>query len=186
MGTSVSKLKRTVATLLAIVTYSLPAAADTDRETELLSQLQQAEPDQAERIVDELRMEWSKSGSPSMDLLLTRGREAIQEGDLDVAVEHLTALTDHAPDFAEGWVARAMAFYRLERLGLAASDLEHALALNPQHFGAIQGLGAIFEQVDRPERAYEAYDRALALNPHDEDVRAAMDRLETGVRGTDL
>ena len=39
-----------------------------------------------------------------MDLLLERGRKAMSEGDTNTAIEHLTALTDHAPNFAEGWM----------------------------------------------------------------------------------
>ncbi|MWD27322.1 tetratricopeptide repeat protein [Aquicoccus sp. SCR17] len=186
MGTSVSKLKRTVATLFAIVMYSLPAAAESDRAAALLDELQMADPSRAGRIVEEIRQEWSKSGSASMDLLLKRGRDAMEAGDLQAAAEHLTALTDHAPDFAEGWASRALVFYRMEEFGMAMSDLEHALALNPHHFGAIQGVGAIFEQIDRPEPAYQAYSRALALNPHDTDVQAAMERLKPGVIGTEI
>jgi len=36
-----------------------------------------------------------------MDLLLQRGQEAMDNEDYEAAIEHFTALTDHAPDFAE-------------------------------------------------------------------------------------
>ena len=58
------------------------------------------------------------------------------------AIEHLTALTDHAPDFAEGWHARATAYFRAVLLGPAMDDLQRALVLNPDNFDAVFGLGA--------------------------------------------
>ena len=70
-----------------------------------------ADPDAGDwqRAEQDIWREWSKSGSPAMDLLLQRGRDALQAGEVGAAIEHLTALTDHAPDFAEGWNARATA-----------------------------------------------------------------------------
>jgi tetratricopeptide (TPR) repeat protein len=163
-----------------------PAWAEEDRVGELLEALQDAEGIEARRIAGQIRSEWSKSGSAAMDLLLRRGRDALEDEELGEAVEHLTALTDHAPDFAEGWAARALVFYQQGEYMLALSDLERALALNPQHFGALQGVGAIMQQLDRPELAYRAYEAVLALYPENTQVREAMESLETTVRGRDL
>ena len=44
---------------------------------------------------------------------------------------------------------------------MAAADLEHVLTLNPNHYEAIYGLGLIFEVIGEPQKAYEAYSRAL-------------------------
>lgn len=121
-----------------------------------------------------------------MDLLLIRGRDAMERGDLGEAVEHLTALTDHAPDFAEGWHSRAMAFYRQERFGPAAADLERTLALNPDHIGAIRGLGALYENLDRPQMAWRAYKMAEAYYPYDKEIKEALKRLAARVVGVDL
>jgi tetratricopeptide (TPR) repeat protein len=121
-----------------------------------------------------------------MDLLLRRGREALEAEDYDLAVEHLTALTDHAPEFAEGWASRALVFYRQREYLLALADLERALALNPQHFGALQGVGAVMQKLERPKLAWRAYEQVLALYPENTQVREAMESLETEVLGRDL
>ena len=147
-----------------------------------------ADPDSQswQRVQADILREWSKSGSPTMDLLLMRGKDAIEAGDLEAAIEHLTALTDHAPDFAEGWNMRATAFFMAGEFGPALSDIRRTLALNPHHFGALTGLGTILEQTGQPEEAMRAYRAALALNPHQENVRQALERLEQDASGVDI
>lgn len=197
-----SGFKSIVATLLLTGVFSLPLAAPSgaqeaaqtppgqaeegDVTSRLLADLQAATPAQSERIADQLRREWSRSGSASADLLLKRGRDALDAGEVAAATEHFTALIDHAPDFAEGYVGRAMAYYQLDLLGPAVADLERALTLNPVQFDAITGLGAIFEQLEQPELAYRAYEEVLMLHPGNTEVQEAMERLDAAVRGREL
>ncbi len=135
------------------------------------------------RIEARIWREWSRSGSAAMDLLLSRGRDAIEAGEIDAAVEHLTALTDHAPGFAEGWNARATAHYLRGAYGPALDDLQTALALEPRHFGALVALGIILEDVGRKPEAREAYRAALAIHPHLEAAQAGLARLERALAG---
>lgn len=51
--------------------------------------------------------------------------------DYATAIEHLTALTDHAPNFAEGWHTRATAFYLIDEYGLALADLRRRWRSTP-------------------------------------------------------
>ena len=134
----------------------------------------------------ELQALWRKSGSAAMDLLLSRAAQSFEAGDITGAIEHLTALTDHAPDFAQGWYQRAKAYHAAGLYGPAVADLERALALNPNNYNAIYALGAVFEQFQRPNRAYEAYLRAKAIHPHHEEVLNALERLRPQAAGKDL
>lgn len=138
------------------------------------------------RLEREITNEWSKSGSAAFDLLLMRGRMALDEGATDVAIAHFTALTDHAPDFAEGWNGLATAYYTAGKFGPAVQDLAITLRLNPHHFGALSGLATIYEEIDRPARALEIYRAALAIHPYLGGVSDAVKRLEQKVAGTDL
>ncbi|WP_242500672.1 hypothetical protein [Tropicimonas sp. IMCC6043] len=157
--------------------------AEVDR---LLGEL--ARPDQPgwRQIEDSILQEWSKSGSPAMDLLLRRGTAALESGDLAAAVEHLTALTDHASDFAEGWNARATVFFRMDELGLALEDIRHTLLLNPRHFGALSGLAIIFEELGHETEALAAWREVEAIHPHRPEVQEAIERLEKSVEGQRL
>lgn len=134
-------------------------------------------------LTQEIGLLWSRSGSDSMDLLLRRGRAAIDAGEYLRAVDHLTALTDHAPNFPEGWNARATAFFLLEEWGLALADIERVLALEPRHFGALTGLAVILEKIDRPGDALRAWRRALAVHPHLERAVEGVERLSPDVEG---
>jgi tetratricopeptide (TPR) repeat protein len=170
-----------VASLLAA---SAPVAAvaegneGAERLDGLLAELAEPGREDWSRLEAEITRLWSQSGSPAMDLLLRRGAEAIESEDYAAAIEHLSALTDHAPDFAEGWNARATAFFLMGEYALSLADIERTLALNPEHFGALGGLAAILEQSGRPDLAIEALRAVQALNPNRPEVGETIDRLE--------
>lgn len=153
---------------------------------ELLDRLKSASGAEAPRVAKEIELEWSKSGSPAMDLLLRRGREAIEQGNLPLAIEHLTALTDHAPQFAEGYHARAEAYFRANLYGPALDDLESTLALNPQHYDAIFGLGVVFQEFGDLRKAAKLYRRVLAIHPNHKNAAEALTGLKRDGIGREL
>lgn len=128
---------------------------------------------------------WSRSGSAAMDLLYKRGEAALDAGDPAGAIGHLTALTDHAPDFAAGWYLRAVAFYMNGDFGPALADLEQVLALEPRQFAALTQLGAMLEELGARDRALQAYRASLKIHPHQQDAADAVKRLEQETQGTD-
>ena len=156
------------------------------RVDELLDRL--SDPDLRNWTVTEreIVMLWSRSGSPSADYLLRRGRAAMANGDLVAAYDHLTALTDHAPEFAEGWNARATLFFRSQRFGPSIADIQRVLALEPRHFGALTGLGIMLEEMGLYERAHDAFELAHDINPHRPDIRDALARMEAELEGQAL
>lgn len=156
------------------------------RLDDLFAQLQTATDAEAVNITEDIWLEWSKSGSPAMDLLLQRGEAALSAGDLSAAVNHATALIDHDPDFAEGYNLRATAYFQQGQLGLALADIGRVLTLNPRHFGALAGLGAIFEELNEPTKAREVYGEALKINPHMTDVKDAIARIDMQIGGQEL
>jgi tetratricopeptide (TPR) repeat protein len=181
------KCTRVVTAILLITGMFGGFAYAEDKEDELTALFAELQSPDEENWVDAerqiLRL-WSHSGSDAMDLLLERGRLAIKAEDLPKAIEHLTALTDHAPDFAEGWNARATVFYMMEEYGLAIADIEKTLALNPRHFGALMGLGMIYEILELDEQALQAYRRAGSVHPHRPDILEAVKRVEEKTAGT--
>lgn len=152
----------------------------------LFAQLAQPE-GEAWRIAEsDILREWSKSGSPAMDLLLKRGEEALDQGDAPAAIGHLTALTDHAPDFPAGFQARAAAYATAGQFGPALADLAHTLRLEPRHFAAMTQLGAMLEETGDDTRALEAYRQSLKIHPHQQEAVDAVKRLEEKLSGTPI
>jgi tetratricopeptide (TPR) repeat protein len=174
--------------LAAIATAALstaPAAPtlaedqqDARRLDELFTELGEPGREDWERVEGEITRIWSSSGSPAMDLLLSRGNEALQAEDYSTALEHFGALIDHAPDFAEGWNGRATTYFMMGEFSLSIADVEHVLVLNPRHFGALAGLAFMLEQMDEPDLALRAMLAAQKLNPNRPNVNDAVKRLE--------
>ena len=175
-----------VLTLAYATFFGLAAHAELPEVERLLTDLRQSTPAEALRISAEILERWSSSGSPAMDYLLMRGKAAIEAKDYAEAIHHLTALTDHAPQFAEGWNQRATAFFYAERYGEALHDIEQTLALNPNHFNALTGLGLILQAMGYEAEALQALESVLAIHPHAPDVEQAVTKLRASVGGTAL
>lgn len=185
MGISVHILKPIVTALFLTVAFSLPVGAQDDLD-DLFAQLAAPELEAWEEVEEKIVEQWSRSGSASMDLLLSRGREALENGDSLAAIDHFSALTDHAPEFAEGWHARAAAFFQVGEYGAAIDDIQRALALNPRHFRAMAGLGIILEELEYHADALAAYRAANAIHPHRPEVETAIKRLAARLDGQDI
>jgi len=178
----------------ALAAFVGAAAADeapgqlsrAERIDQLHAELLEADPEDWRGIEADLWELWSQSGSPAMDLLLVRGRRALDAGDFPRAIEHFSALIDSAPAFAEGWNARATAHYLNGSFGLSIADIRQTLVLNPRHFGALSGLGMIYERTDNLQGALAAYRAALAVHPHRPDIIKAVERLSLALRGEDI
>lgn len=152
----------------------------------LFEQLGEADEGSHGKIEREIRRLLSQSGSDTIDLLLMRGRDALEQEELVRAIHHFTAAVQHKPDFAEAWNLRATAFFMRGDLGQALADIEQVLALEPRHFGALSGLGVILEQLGREEDALRAYREAARINPNFEQVQDAIARLAPKVDGRDI
>lgn len=152
----------------------------------LLEALAEESTEQASAIERQIVALWSQSGSDSLDFLLLRGRRAIEAEEFDRAVDHLSALIDLEPDFAEAWNARATAHYLQDDFWSAMGDLQRALELEPRHFGALSGLAIMLDRVGAEASALTAYRAALAINPHMEGPQAAVIRLAPKVDGREI
>lgn len=176
-------MKRFALLLILFLNLALPARAQDEVLDGLFEALKTSDAGNWEQIEDRIWDRWSQSGSVSLDLLLERGREAMRDDDYLAAIEHLTALVENAPDFAEGWNARATAYFKAELVGPALADIARTLTLEPRHFGALTGLGLILEESGKLAEAKRAYEAALAIHPHRPDLREAIERLEEELQG---
>jgi tetratricopeptide (TPR) repeat protein len=129
---------------------------------------------------------WSRSGSDTADLLMSRAADAARSKDYPLAIEILDRLLVLEPNWAEAWHRRANVFYMMDDPVSAIADLRRAIALEPRHFEAWAGLGHIFIASEDKHSALEAYRRALKIHPQMENVRTRVERLAPQVDGQDL
>jgi len=161
-----------------------PAARPAPTVDSLLEELAMADSDRDARNLEErIRTLWSRSGSPTADLLLERSNKALEEDDTDTAEELLVKLTELAPDFAEGWHQRAIVSMHKENFEDAVAALRHALSLQPKHFVALAELASILEEFGDEASALTAYREAIRLDPFIEGVDDRIRDLSRNVEG---
>ena len=177
---------RFLRTLILAAALAGPAMADQkdERLDSLFDALQAAgSPQEAQRAEQAIWGLWLESSSPTVDLLMKRGVQAMNEGQAEPALALFNAIVELAPDYAEGWNKRATLLYLMGRLEASVADCERTLKLEPRHFGALSGLGMIYVQLEDEEKAVAAYKRALAVNPQLLQVRVEVERLNKKIRG---
>lgn len=152
----------------------------------LFADLQTAEGANALKVQNRIWQVWHDSGSQMVDLLLLDSREAIQMGLFGQAEEQLDAAVELAPDFAEGWNRRAtLRFMRKNYVG-SIEDIQKVLDLEPRHFGALSGLGLIYDRIDQPEAALHAFQEALMINPHMAEIRQRATEIEKELKDKEI
>jgi tetratricopeptide (TPR) repeat protein len=117
---------------------------------------------------------WLKSGSDTIDLLTKWADNALEAKNQALALDYLDRIVSLKPDFVEGWDKRANTYFVMGDYGRALADIEHVLALEPRHFGALAGLGTIMHAIGQDGKALIAYKRALEIDPYLDSVKDAM------------
>ncbi len=109
---------------------------------------------------------WSRSGDEAIDAMLNKGKKHLENEKISEAVEQFTAVIAAAPNFAEGYNQRAIAYFVLEAWENALEDCKQTIELNPHHFGAYAGMGHVYLRLGRIDKAVDAYKQALTINPN--------------------
>lgn len=140
----------------------------------------------ADRIARHIMRRLSRSGSPTVDVLMSRANNAMRRKRYGAALDMLDGVVRMRPDFAEGWNRRATVHFMRGDYGASLADIEQVLILEPRHWGALAGLSAILDAIERKKEALEVMDRALAVHPHLERVRERREKVAREVAGVEL
>jgi tetratricopeptide (TPR) repeat protein len=164
-----------------------PALADQQdfRLEGLFARLQttssRAEAQAAQRQIWQI---WIESDDSLVNRLMRNGIQAMATRQHGLALQYFDRLVERAPDFAEGWNKRATVHYLMDDYEASVLDIERTLDLEPRHFGALSGLGMIYDAIGKPAAALRSFEAAVAINPHLDGTRQRIDALRRQLRGS--
>ncbi len=137
----------------------------------------------AKPVEDKIDAAFRQSGSASLDLLMTRAKQAVASGDSKTAATLTAAVNKLAPDFAEGWRLRAVLDAAAGNDGAAMIALQKVVTLNPRHFSAMADLAGMLEDYGDKKAALALYRKVLGLDPRHESAVDRARALESEVEG---
>jgi len=152
-------------------------ANKADRLDKLFADLKRERNEKAaERIAGQIWEEWFRSGSASIDLMMTWAQNAMEQQKYDVALDFLDEVIVLSPSYAEGWNRRATLHFMMSNYSKSMSDIDHTLSLEPRHFGALSGMAQILKSSGKKELALKAYQQVLEIYPM---MRSAQNEVAT-------
>jgi tetratricopeptide (TPR) repeat protein len=134
-------------------------------------------------FVEAIERIWLYSGSETISLLMERSLKAMAAKSPELALKLLDAVVELAPDYAEGWNRRAYVHYMQSDYERAMGDLRRVLALEPNHFKALDGLAQILREIGEKQAAIKAYQQLLQVHPNWAGAQQAIDDLTREVEG---
>lgn len=160
-----------------------PAEQRADVLDGLFAELHRSSAGRAPRIQESIWKLWSSSDSPTADLLLQQGTQAMGARQYDEAMEIFNRVIAAYPDYAEPWNKRATLNFIMGREAASLADIDRVLELEPRHFGALSGRGMIYRNQKKYSLAVEAFREALAINPTLQTLKDAIAEIEKIERG---
>jgi tetratricopeptide (TPR) repeat protein len=172
--------------VLALGFMALAFADQTDRRLDGLFERLRATSSEAEAEAAQQQIWriWIESDDMLANRLMQGGSQAMATRQHALALEYFDRLVERAHGFAEGWNKRATVYYLMENYEASVLDIERTLELEPRHFGALSGLGMIYDAIGEPAAALRSFEAAVAINPHLYGTRQRIDALRRQLRGS--
>jgi Tfp pilus assembly protein PilF len=114
---------------------------------------------------------------------MERSSKAVAEKKNELALKLLDSVVELAPDFTEAWNRRAFVYFMQNDVDRALGDLRRALALDPNHFKALDGLAQILREIGQKKAALKAFKQLIEVHPYWAGVKQAIEELEREVEG---
>lgn len=179
------------ATILAVAAIfaALPTAADQsdgrlDGLFEKLLDLRD------ERVAQEVELRiwgiWREHDDNAIRELMRQGYRGMEGRDFRASLRAFDQVVAIAPDFAEGWNARATLYYLMGRHEDSLEDIMRTLVLEPRHFGALSGRGLVYAALEKWRPALESFEKALEVNPHMTGARANAEAIRQQIGDQDI
>lgn len=155
------------------------ARQDDPKLDELFAELAKTKnPTKAKMIEGNIWEIWHNSGSDTVDYLMVQGVNYMKQAEFAKALAIFSTVIKVDPEFSEGWNKRATVLFMIGEYDSSIEDIGRTLELEPRHFGALSGLGQIYDIRDSEAGALSAYEKAVDINPHMKGVKARLEQLQ--------
>ncbi len=162
------------------------AAEKSAKLSDLYAQLATAESaEKAKTFTDQIERLWRISGSDTINLLIGRATKAVKGKQEELAEKLFDSAVALAPDYPEIFNQRAYFHFTQNNYRAAVGDLRRVLALDPNHYKALEGLAQIWKETDNKKGAYEVMKRLLEVHPFANGAKKSFEELEREVLGQD-
>jgi tetratricopeptide (TPR) repeat protein len=139
--------------------------------------------DVAKSVAEAIERLWGQSGSDTISLLMDRSTKALAAKNTELALKLLDSVVVLAPDFAEGFNRRAYVRFTQNNIEAAVGDLRRTLALEPNHYKALDGLGQIWREHGNKKGALSVFKHLLEVHPYWPGAKQAVEELAREVEG---
>lgn len=156
--------------------------AQLQAQEQLLDALKSDQPNAREMARRALEFVWFNSAGDEAYQLVEQAYKASEKSDFKQALGLLDRVVENYPTFAEGWNRRASVYWQMGEYGKSIADSRQALILNPNHYGAWQGIGICRLKTGDVAEACRCLKAALRITPHDEATRNSLERCEDLLR----
>lgn len=137
----------------------------------------------ASRVAAAIEHVWRSTSSDTVNLLMERAQRASTEKKYEMAVRLLDRAAQLSPDNPEVFRVRAAVNYARDDMGACIADLRRTIALEPNHFKALEMLGSIFKELGRKKAALAFYRKLYEIHPQMSGVKSAFEELDREVLG---
>ena len=184
------RVRRLTTGLLFVVSFGLQSLSLADQSAPELSalfeQLRVAEEgSEAAALEQAIWAHWLTGPDKASDQMMLQIQSALQLGRHELGLVLCNQLVDAYPDYAEAWNKRATLLYLLKRHEESVVDIRTTLELEPNHFGALSGLGLILLSAGDAEGALHAFEEVLSINPLSKSAELNAARARAKI-GTDI
>lgn len=152
--------------------------ADVGGETQLLQGLKSRDEkisEMARRGLDHL---WFNAAGRRALAQMEVAYALAEEKKFAESIEVLNGILDRYPDYAEALNRRAASLWQVGEYEKSLRDCERALAINPNHYGAWQGLGVSQLQLGNFADARRSLEIALKIAPNDKIAQRCLKKVE--------
>ena len=169
-----------ILTIIFLLSSNWGLADQNDpRLPEFFKQLKTADDAMAAGVIEIKIWEiWNEHSDPEIGKLMFFALDELNGNQYELALQSFTAIINRTPDFSEAGNMRATTHFLLGNYQESEADIMQTLELEPNHFGALSGLGQVYVEMDQYYDARNALLRALQVNPTMPGVIANLEALQ--------